>query len=213
MQTKNFFRQRRISLGLKKLDKSCSGYTIIETMIAVSIFIVIVIFGTGVLLNANVLHQKSQDMRSIMDNLSFIMEEVSRNIRTGSNYRCINDGNYSTSLDVARSCSFGSGISFEYTWGDPDVSSDQWVYKIESNNLSKSTDGGGSWGSAPLNPDEIDLSAVSGFSILGAPAPSALPSDTQQPLVIIKLVGTITYQGVVSPFSIQTAVSQRLVDI
>src|ERR1035437_840256 len=65
------------------------GFTIIETMIAVSLFIIIVMMGMGALLNANALHQKSQNMRSILDNLSFVMEDMSRNLRVGYSYDCI----------------------------------------------------------------------------------------------------------------------------
>src|SRR3989344_6756317 len=200
----------------KKCFKTAKGgYTIIETMISLSIFLVIIISGTGALLNVNRLHQKSQDMRSIMDNLSFIMEDISRNLRTGSNYRCM--GSFSvTQIDEPLSCASGGAIAFEYTFGNKLSSADQGVYKIESidggvtYNLSRSVSSGsaGSW--FQLNPPEVVLSSVSGFSVLGAEAP---PSDSQQPLVIIKLVGTITYHGVVSPFSIQTSVSQRLVDL
>ena len=39
----------------KKKIKRESGYTIIETMIAVSLFIIIVVIGMGALLNANLL--------------------------------------------------------------------------------------------------------------------------------------------------------------
>jgi type II secretory pathway pseudopilin PulG len=186
------------------------GYTIVETMIAVSIFLVITTAGMSALLQANVVHQKSQDMRSIMDSLSFTMEEMARNIRTGYNYRCINDGNYSTNITVTKSCSIGTGIALEYVFGDTASSEDQWVYKIESSNLSKSTESANPSSWVQLNPPEVVLSAASGFSVLGA---EPAPGDTQQPLVIIKLVGSITYKGVVSPFSLETAVSQRLVDV
>lgn len=191
-----------------------NGYTIIETMISISIFLVVVLAGTSVLLQANVLHQKSQDMRSITDSLSFIIEDISRSLRTGSNYRCITTAFTSNSIDVPRSCANGGALAFEYTFGDDTSSADQWVYKVESTNngvtynISKSFDSGTSW--VQLNPSEVNLSSISGFSVLGAPEP---PADSQQPLVIIRLVGTINYRGVLTPFSLQTSVSQRLVDL
>ena len=43
----------------------------------------------GALLNANLLYNKSKDMRSILDSLSFTMDDMSRNLRTGLNYYCI----------------------------------------------------------------------------------------------------------------------------
>ncbi len=198
----------------KKLNKKNTGYTIIETMIAISLFLVIIIAGMSALLNANVLHYKSQDMRSIMDNLSFIMEDISRNLRTGSTIRCINDGDYVNTLTTPKSCSTGGGIVFEEASGSASNSSDQWIYKIESTdggasyNISKSTNSGASW--VQLNASEIKLSSVSGFSVLGAE--SLVAGNQQQPLVIIRLVGTITTKNILTPFSLQTSISQRLID-
>lgn len=190
-----------------------------ETIIALSIFTVISTYGMAALLKANVLHQKSEDMRSLIDSLSFSMDEITRNVRTGSNYRCVDDGNYSSSLDVAKSCSFGRGFAFEYSSasfvGDPASAADQWVYRFTlatdglTYDLSKSVNGASTW--TQINPDEVDFSSASGFSVLGAPDFGA--GDEQQPLVLIKLVGSINYKNtVVSPFSIETVVSQRLID-
>jgi prepilin-type N-terminal cleavage/methylation domain-containing protein len=199
----------------KNVFRENAGYTIVETMIAVSIFTIIATAGMTALLQANVVHQKSQDMRSIMDNLNFIMEETARNIRTGYNYRCITGAlppGTLPSVDVAQSCSSGGAIAFEYAFGDDADSSDQWVYKVEgsggSYSIWKSVNSGAAW--TKLNPPEVVLSSASGFTVIGAEAP---PGNTQQPMTIIKLVGTITYKNVVSPFSLETAVSQRLVDI
>jgi Tfp pilus assembly protein PilW len=83
--------------------KLTTGYTIIETMIAISLFLVVVMTGMTALLNANLLHQKSQNMRSIIDNLSFIMEDMSRNIRTGSNFHCAAPGDTLSNLSTAKS--------------------------------------------------------------------------------------------------------------
>ena len=196
------------------IKKKKNGYTIIETMIAVSLFIVIVMAGMSALLNANLLNRKSQDMHSILDNLSFIMEEMSRNLRIGYNYRCINDGNFSTSIAVAKSCSNGGAIAFENAFGNRFSDTDQWVYKIESQDggitfsISKSVDSGANW--VQLNPPEVAINSVSGFSVLGAEPPAG---DRQQPFIIIKLVGTITFKNVVTPFYLQTSVSQRLIDV
>ncbi len=204
-----------------------TGYTIIETMIAVSLFLVIIMTGMGALLNANLVHEKSRDMRSIMDNLSFVMEDIGRNLRTGTNYRCYSDWNQSeaqdSDLNTSRSCDSGRAIVFEEAYGftpaspspnaDPN-GTDQWAYKIETADggdtydISKSTDGGLIW--TQLNPEEVDLSSVSGFSVLGAEPPGG---NEQQPFVTIRLVGTIFYKNVETPFSLQTSVSQRVLDI
>jgi hypothetical protein len=190
----------------KKYFKIKSGYTIIETMIAISLFIIIIMAGMGALLNANLLHQKSRDMRSVIDSLSFIMEDMSRNLRTGYDYHCIDDGIY-TSINT-HSCANGAGVSFKSA---PPTS--QWVYFVGTYNgksgIFKSIDGGTNF--IQLTSDQISINTVSsGFLVRGAEPP---PSDSQQPFVTIRLVGTITSNNVTSSFSLQTSVSQRIIDI
>lgn len=210
----------------KKNNKN--GYTIIETMIAISIFLIIIAVGMDALLNANLVHRKSQDMRSIMDNLSFIMEDMSKNLRTGYDYRCINNnGDLDPSLiGIAQSGQSCLGIAFEYANGNPADDTDQWVYKIDSDNgetfnISKSTDSAQSF--VKLNPEEVLITnidqvsgvRVSGFVITGAepPNPTDGSGDHLQPLVTIRLTGEIkSKDGLTTPFSLQTSVSQRLID-
>src|SRR3989344_3746723 len=197
---KKIFKYLNIEICPAKQD----GYTILETMIAISLFLIIITAGMGALLNANLLHQKSQDMASLMDNLSFILEDMSRNLRTGYDYHCINDGNFAMGTIVApRSCASGGAIAFEYAFGNNTVGTDQRAYKVL-----KAVDGAQSF--VQLNPPEVAINSVSGFSVLGAEAPGG---NLQQPFVIIKLVGTITYKNVTTPFSLQTSASQRTIDI
>ncbi len=187
------------------------GYTIIETMIAVSLFTVIIIAGMGALLNANLLHQKSQNMRSIIDNLSFIMEDMSRNLRTGYSYHCLTGNDNLSSVGTPLSCSSGWGVAFESasTFTDINNPNNQWVYYIDNGRIFKSTQG--SFATAiQLTPDEVVIGGASAFLVSGA---ESVLTNQQQPFVTIRLVGTITFKNAVTPFSLQTSVSQRLVDI
>ncbi len=186
------------------------GYTIIEMMIAISLFVVVIMIGMNSLLNANFVHQKSRDMRSVIDNLSFAMEDMSKFLRIGKEYYCIPKGGSIPSGDPGVSdCSDGGGISFKES-----ISGQQWVYYFDSNNdgnisLFKSTDGGTT--SVQLIPNnlEIDLTKSS-FTVTGS---SVGDADYEQPFVTIRLKGEIVYRGARSPFDIQTSVSQRLIDI
>lgn len=191
------------------------GYTIIETMIAVSLFLVVTMAGMAALLNANLVQKKSQNMRSIMDSLNFIVEDMSRNLRVGYNYHCISSGGMGPIVPVSqpRSCGTGGVIAFENDLGDPNLATDQWMYKIESPdgikpyNIYKSIDSGSNW--VQLNPEEVTIDQNSFFSVSGAEG----PPDVRQPFVTIKLKGNITLKNIVTPFSIRTAVSQRVIDI
>ena len=196
------------------------GFTLVETMVAISLFLIVVVIGMGALLNSNLIHQKSRNMRSIMDSLSFIMEDMSRNLRQGYNYRCLTGADNFSNITTRLSGSSCWGVAFECQ--DPLIcsplnSGDQWVYYfgtrtidgVSATGIFKSTNGASTF--TALNPEEIniDLSA-SGFSILGAEPP---PGDTQQPFIVIKLIGTITTKGVVTPFYLQTSASQRTIDV
>jgi len=202
----------------RKVLNEAKGYTIIETMIAISLFTIIVISGMGALMSA--IHQKSQGMRSIMDNLSFITEDISRNLRTGSKYHCLETGETidplrANELSTPKSCESGGwAIAFEPPKGTSSFG-DQWVYYISNDGKIFKVAGGPYEGEnfVQLTPDEVVIdSGASGFTVFGAESPTT--GDLRQPFAIIRLVGTITYrEDIVTPFSIQTAVSQRQVDI
>lgn len=211
---------------MKKINNKKRGFTIIETMISVALFLIVVTVSMSSLLNANAVHEKSRKMRSIMDSLNFAMEDMSRNLRTGYKYHCI-----SSSIPGSETLpTFSTPLSGQTCWGiafESDIGtsspSDQVVYEIvqQTTNgvttyfIRKSVDGGTTW--VQLTPDEIVINPISSFSILGAEAPTipgnCSSSDCQQPFVTIKLVGTINYKNVITPFSLQTSVSQRLIDV
>lgn len=194
-------------------------------MIAVSLFLIIVVAGIGALLNANLAHNKSSDMRSIMDNLTFIMEDMSRNIRTGYNYRCYSGGWNFPDPEILnpQSCEQGQALAFEEAHGIPGIGSpdDQWVYKIESIDggetfsIYKSTQSGEKETFVQISDSVINISPESYFAVLGAEHPdvSLTSGDLQQPMVTIVLKGEINYKDVITPFSLQTSVTQRLIDI
>jgi len=206
-----------MNFKLAKIKNKNSGYTIIETMIAVSLFLVIVTAGMGTLLNANLLHQKSLNMRSIMDNLNFTMQDLSKNLRTGYHYHCFVSGDVipattSSIVSTPKSCASGWAIAFEAASGNPSNNDDQWVYYINGGKIFKST--AGPYAAAnfiQLTPDEVSIDPISSFAVLGAEPPGA--GNKQQPFVTIRLIGKITLQGVTTPFSLQTSVSQRSIDI
>lgn len=190
----------------RTLIKTESGYTLIETMISISLFVIIVMAGMGALINANFLYDKSHDMRSVINSLNFAMEDISRSLRTGYDYHCVE--NLSGLLLVnPHSCIYGGGISFKTSTGQ------QWIYYIDTEGkIQKSADNGATF--YQLTSDEIVIDDISGFSVLGAEPPTeGGGGDQQQPFVTIRLSGSITNKDVITPFSLQTSVSHRLVDI
>lgn len=172
--------------------KKNTGFTFIEMVIAIAVFSIVVVIGTGSLLNAYKVHKKTQDLRSIMDNLNFIMEDISKTARTGTKYQC----------DGGTDCSYGSELKFK------DQYLNDITYKIEGEYISKLS--GANF--VVLNdPSQIKISSESHFEVTGAD-PVSFP-DLHQPLLTIFLSGTIISNGDTTPFTLQTSVSQRELDI
>jgi type II secretory pathway pseudopilin PulG len=218
---------------MKKMNfKKNGGYTIIETMISVSLFLIVVMMAMGALLNANAIHKKSQNMRSIIDSLNFVMEDMSKNLRTGYNYRCYTywdngvPGSDRTLFNTPQDCSAvatGVAIVFEQQNGKSDEEGmsdnvgDQWVYLIGTMGVEsienppgvfRSTKGGDSDTFVRLTPVEVSIKPSNSFFVVtGAPK-----EDGQQPFVTIKLDGEINYQRTKTSFLLQTSVSQRMMD-
>ncbi len=141
-------------------------------MIAVGIFTVIMVIGIGALLNISLSDQKTRGQRAVNDNINFIMEDIVRNIRTGSTYYCFasgeslemenNNSNLSSTVADPKSCpnsssTFAIGLE-RFNGKRPDTTTnhleDQLIYNIRlpssgpdsTNNahgiIEKSTDGG-----------------------------------------------------------------------
>jgi prepilin-type N-terminal cleavage/methylation domain-containing protein len=204
---KKFFHKKR-----KIADK---GFTIIEMIIAIAIFLIVITMGVSALMNLYSVNRKAQNTRNILDGLSFAMEDMSRNIRTGYNYKCIiSSVSITSELVGPGDCATGGfGIGFEYSDGSTTTSDDQWFYYIEGGKLFRSTGGLTLADRVQMTPDEVIIDATkSGFEVFGSEGVDL--GDTQQPIVRMRLVGEIVNarDGNTS-FSLQTTVSQRLSDI
>lgn len=198
-----------------------TGFTLIETMIATALFTVIMIIGTGAVLNANGVHKKTQSTRAVIDTMHFIMEDMARNIRLGSYYRCpagtsnMLPGGFTNG--EPRDCSvkaLSKTLAFDPVDRDPlrSVITDQHIYTILPDQseggivrIFKSTNGGNSY--IPLTPLDVEINdKLSGFVVTGL-------DDAVQPQVVIRLNGTVTTKDSSTEFSLQTTVSQRLLDV
>ena len=190
--------------------KTISGFTLIEVMIVVTLFSIIMIIGTGAILNSNNVYRKTEHLRTIIDNLHFVMEDMSRSIRTGEAYHC---DSTATPLIAPRSCSSSAG-SFSFLA----VDDSQITYGIGPSGCGQNCKiykniqpAGGSQGpDLTMSVDGIEIDGTqSGFLVVGA-----LADDDAQPRVLIRLSGKIINpkDGSAAPFDIQTSVSQRNID-
>jgi prepilin-type N-terminal cleavage/methylation domain-containing protein len=69
-----------------------SGFTLIELMVAISLFSTVMVIVIGALLALNNANRRAQAVRAVIDNLNFAMEDVTRNIRTSTDIECARNG-------------------------------------------------------------------------------------------------------------------------
>jgi prepilin-type N-terminal cleavage/methylation domain-containing protein len=210
-----------MKLFLSKNFKNNHGFTIIEVMIALAIFTVIVTIGIGAVLDATSQHARTQNIRTVMDDLNFVMEDMSRNIRLGSEIRCVFPGNdvpYPGYVDsttgkiltadcptsVPPSVPFGSNkIILKSVDGATRITyvisqTDGVVKQIGDNPIDAKS----------ITPPEVVMDIQkSGFTVHGS-----AEGDQTQPMVTIRLAGTIKFKDGDSNFSIETTVVLRALD-
>ena len=192
----------------KKISKR-QGFTLIEMMVSLGIFIIVLSISVGALLSMVSSNRKTQSLRSAMDNLNLAMEEMSRNITQGRKYHC---GETSTIdpniIKDERSCPSGpSGVdhflAIEDHNGDLSNIGDQLVYRMNLGRLEKSVDSGNNFKAVTAPSINIDhlMFYVFGNTI----------GDDEVPRVIITIGGTAgDNEGAQSSFNIQTMVTQRV---
>jgi prepilin-type N-terminal cleavage/methylation domain-containing protein len=218
------------------------GFTLLEAMVAIAIFTIIMVIGISALLNVSSTNKKTQNLRTIIDNLSFSMEDMARNFRLGSNFHCIDDGVVTnpdlliTPQDcpdqytdphngvgaVALEPMLGKIADTIPGPGSSTHSDDQVVYQLAYSTvpgytnycvLQKSTNGGANFFDMTPPPPEVLIDCErSGFNVLDTGSDSA-SIFAPAPRVLIRLSGKIEYKQTVTPFELQTSATQRTVSI
>ncbi len=191
-----------------------AGFTLVELMVSLSLFIIVVLALVGSLYNVNDASRKVQAMRTVMDNLNFAVESMSRTIRTGEDITCSESGigicpiasitNGSNPYLSVRS-TLGENARIEYRWVHDDPSQPG---RVEKKRTELNDDGTPVLGASPtwvsITSPEINVEKFS-FYVAGVG-----DNDGEQPNVIINMQGVASAgRDNVAPFSIQTFLSQR----
>jgi prepilin-type N-terminal cleavage/methylation domain-containing protein len=188
-----------------------SGFTLVELLVSLALFSIVVVAAVASLYTVNSASQRVTAMRTVLDNLNFATESMSRTIRTGENIVC---GGVDTGFG-GPNCPFGTstggqeaisldstidGSSIEYRWRI-DTSTNN--YEIQKCILTASK---------ALDPNQCVTITDPGITIqqLKFYVDGADASDGKQPGVMIQMRG-IANAGPnnIQPFAIQTYISQR----
>jgi len=174
---------------MKNKKSKIGGFTLIEMIVALGVFMMVMTIISSAFLNIMNIQQKTEAFRKVNDNLNFAMEAMMREIREGEKY-----------CPPASDCATAGTFSFTNK-DDKQVNYRLNVGRIERQVPSIST----SW--LMLTSDEIKITRLS-FAVRGNAV-----NDQKQPLVIIAISGeTGVKEKLKSKLNLQATVSQRKLD-
>ncbi len=188
-----------------KFNKN-KGFTLIELMVSLMIFNVVVLASVGSLYSVNNSSKKIQSMRSVVDNLNFAIESLSRNVKTGDSIVCGGVSNVGGYTDCPLSSQNPSDILLIHsTLGvDQLVEYSKGVHSNGNGSIQKRVQINGIWGeNIALTAPSINVQGLY-FYVEGSD-----PNDQIQPGVYLFVSGVASTSSEISPFAIQTYLSQR----
>ncbi len=178
------------------------GFTLIELIVAVGVFSIIATIATSAIILSLRASRKIRATQTVMNNLGFALESMTRSIRVGTDYHCD-----ATVLPVItpRDCAnvSASSFAFEPSGGGPRV-----VYRLNGTTIERSKNDGVAGTFIPMTAPEVVVERLQFFV-----NNSQRPPDRNQPFVIMTIEGYAAPDAQTrTDFHIQTTVAQRIRD-
>lgn len=172
------------------------GFTLVEMIVSIGLFSIVMLITTAAYLAIVTLDKEARATNELVSNLSFAVDSMARNMRTGTAYRC--DGGTN-----GTPCS--TGIAFTDADGTTQVT---YVLKNDGT-IGQCTSGVCTSSSAvSLTDPRITITTLA-FLVRGVGV-----GDGKQPEVLITIRGTMPAKsGRVVDFSIQTSATQRQLEL
>ena len=183
------------------------GFSLVEMLVAVGIFMSIMTLAVSALISIVGANKKAQLIKSTMDSITFAVEDISRDMRTGTNYSCSTDGG----AHYVGDCTMGgTAVQYKNNVGK------QITYTFNGSSdplkgILTRTDGStGNTTDLISQGSNVNITNME-FYVIGANCQfggSCTPKT--QPRVIITISGRISVKGSTdTEFNLQTNISQR----
>lgn len=203
-----------------------SGFTLLEMIVSLGIFTIVAVIAVGSLVRITSLNRQAQSMQAAMNNINYILESISREMRFSRKFHCVDNGTvYNPGAGnnniVFNACNkgnnFDKGLVFMTPKQDPSnpncylINAYWFVNDGQVRTIKKSQqDSCGQQLSANTATEMVDTGNVkletADFSV-------SRPNPGEYALAWIRLAG---YSGAKEKernnFDIKTAVSQRIKD-
>lgn len=174
------------------------GFTLVELLVSLSLFSVAVLLTAGSYLIIIGLNQRAQAVASLANNTAFVLENMTRLIRTGSAYSCGAGGD----------CTGGASFSFTDPTGINTITYDfvPAAGAVKGHVRIKV----GSATAYAITDPALDITSLK-FYVTGTGLP---PGDYRQPFVRMTIAGTADAgHGQTFSFALETAAVMRDIDL
>ncbi len=184
-----------------------AGFSLVELMVSLTVFSIVVVVALGTLLVLIDVNSKAQALFSSTTNLSFALDAMSREVRTGYDYYCETRTSYfdeaPPSKGATQDCVNGNFIAFTR-----ERDGERFAFQKNGDRLEQYD--GTNW--IPITSDRDVV--ISNFVIDVEDTAPLSSSNNDQPTASIYIDGFM-YNGLDSrtEFNIQTRVTQRRIDI
>jgi prepilin-type N-terminal cleavage/methylation domain-containing protein len=174
------------------------GFTLVEVLVSLSIFSLVMLIATGSIFTIVDANKKIHSLKSVMTNLNFALESISREIRVGNGFVCPSTG--------GDCLSGGTGFRFISNRDLDSVGGNDPVEYTFSNGRIYKQRFGVDTSPVPVTAEEVVITYMR-FYVIGSSA-----GDLKQPRVVMTISGDVGTGKNKSTFNIQTAISQRSID-
>ena len=198
----------------QKTIKNQLGFSLIEMLVSTSIFIMVITVAVGALLVVIDANAKAQNMQEVMTNLTFALDSMTREIRTGRGFYCDTTIPVNLHDTDTRDCTRGQTISIVEGGSSLTDETDtrrgagRVAYRYNSSNatIERRVGRGNGW-QAVTSPDVNITNAY--FTLRNSD-----PNDNIQANVTIYIEGeTESLIGLNSDFQLQTTIAKRILDL
>lgn len=193
---------------IKNITKN-SGFTLVELMVATTLFTIVMLMGVGSLILSSNSAKSSQKLRIAVDNVNFAMESMTRELRMGTNYYCGSDMNPSANRD----CSFSGEAGHIITFKPQQIGSaptrvgyfrdERIINGVRTGTYTLKRCEETSNNCADIVSSDVNVQTLD-FYVTGS-----MLDDKIQPSVNILMSGVVKIKGVLTPFTLQSVASQR----
>lgn len=206
------------------------GFTLVELLVASSIFVSVLTIAIGALFSAQGINTRLQETQTILDGVNLATEVMTRDIRYGASFSCVNATPTPITNAIEQSCDHQSGsggtmLIYKPTaklTGSTDASKDRIVYYAASTTISgrvvgviyreEHPFGVPTYKTYQITPTDVNIRNLK-FFVHGAE--SSLTGDFDQPIITTVISGvTIPSKKSIDPvtFNIQTSNTARGLD-